>query len=94
MKDRCQSSRDCLALNQKSETRNLAFVMHSNLSSDDPEMMEDGGKNKQNLINPTRSETDSKPLPAISMEILHFGDWKCCLFSSFLKQWFGFAVLR
>lgn len=36
MKDRCQPSRDCLALNQKSEARKLAFVMHSNLSSDDP----------------------------------------------------------
>lgn len=93
MKDRCQPSRDCLALNQKSETRNLAFVMHSHLSSDDPEMMEDVGKNKQNLVSPTRAETDSNPLPAISIEILFFGDWKCCLFSSFLKQWFGFAAL-
>lgn len=43
MKDRCQPSRDCLVLNRKSETRNLTFVMHSNLSSDDPEMMEDVG---------------------------------------------------
>lgn len=56
--------------------------------------MEDVEKNKQNLVSPTRSETDSKPLPAISIEILRFGDWKCCKsFFFFLKQWFSFAAL-
>lgn len=39
------------------------------------------GKDKHflNLVNPTRSETDSKPPAAlVSIEILSFGDWICC----------------
>lgn len=40
MKDDCKPSRDCLALNGESESRNagfnLAFMIHSNLSLDDP----------------------------------------------------------
>lgn len=52
------------------------------------------GKDKQllNLVNPNRShkDTDSKPPAAmVSIEILSFGDWKCCKacfsFFSFLK---------
>lgn len=75
MKDGCQPSRDCLALNGEPEIRNagfnLGFVTCSNLSSDDP-----GGKMWGrtniflNLVNPTRSETDSKPPAAlVSIEI-------------------------
>lgn len=37
------------------------------------------GQTFLNLVNPTRSEIDSKPPAAlVSIEILSFGDWKCC----------------
>jgi len=53
------------------------------------------GKDKHflNPVNTTRSETDSKPPAAlVSIEILSFGDWKCCkayfFFFSEIIVWF------
>lgn len=103
MKAGCQPSRDCLALNGELETRNagfnLGFVTCSNLSSDDPGWKMWGRTNVFfNLVNPTRSETDSKPPAAlVSIEIRSFGDWKCCkayfFFFSEIMVWFYCSAL-